>query len=234
MQYANIGEKKIYESLAGKPFTYQHNTEKLENILGHVEKAWVSKNEKGNVLHHLTDINTNSKEGKDYIEKVKRGDIKYVSIEAIPRDAEEIKNEGEKPYLRANLDEFIALSAVPIPGHRNSGITHIYAEKFGNKTEDKMTDEEKPKEPVEGEAKPEEDKKEEENFKALEEKLAKTQEALKVREDATEKLVKRLDSVEETIQKLEKKLEAKNKMGASGMSIMDKKEGYKNLMAKLK
>jgi len=130
VNYRPESVKKAVKTLEKAPFLFNHNT---DISLGHITEA--DSNEKG--IEYKADIDP---EEKNYLRKVERGDIRHVSVGAMVSNPEFDEETGE---VTVDVDEFVELSAVPVPGFKDtssqvnnkieskSGALYL-AETFGN------------------------------------------------------------------------------------------------------
>jgi len=119
--------KKAYKSLQGVAFLNNHDTNKP---LGHVQEVGLTDS-------HVTYKANVDPEEKDYIRKSERGDIRHVSVGCMVSNFEYSEEEG---YVTVDVDEYVELSAVPVPGFVDTsaereglGEVMFLAEEFGDK-----------------------------------------------------------------------------------------------------
>jgi predicted RNA-binding Zn-ribbon protein involved in translation (DUF1610 family) len=106
-------------TLIGKPFLDSHKDESIRMYppFGHVVNSYMA----ADGAYYEADIDPME---ETFIRKVKRGDIKGVSLQVLVSNVE--PKEG---FVRAHVQEFLELSPVLIPGDGDSSIK--IAEKFG-------------------------------------------------------------------------------------------------------
>ena len=117
----SLRDDSILKSMEKKSFLDTHNDDSCLNTFGHVEKFW----REGNDLMYEVDIDP---EEKDFIRKSRRGDIQGTSVQVLCDTAEE-DNEGN---IHANIESFLELSGVLIPGEGDSTATLLEAIGKGN------------------------------------------------------------------------------------------------------
>lgn len=103
---------KTHKTLVGKPLLNTHDDSKWENCLGHVVDAWVE----GTSLMYRADIDPSETK---LIEKLRRKDIPGVSVQVLVSDVTE-KEDSFGTYIEAEIQEFLELSIVTIPGERDT------------------------------------------------------------------------------------------------------------------
>ena len=174
------------KSMVGRPILWNHD----DSIpaLGHVEAIEVVDDTGLGFKANL------DPEEKDIIRKIRRGDIKNVSIQAIVDDTQTKGNE-------VCITEFLELTICNIPGFKDAKIKSI--EKYIKEKTDEvkeMAGEEKPKAEEKPEEKPEPEPKQEEKVKT---------EVDDEEEDEVEMLKKDMEDLRERIASIEAGLEAK-------------------------
>lgn len=125
VSYTYESGKQKAESLIGKPFLDTHNDTSIRESppFGHVENAYMSKDTNGrDVLKYVVDIDP---EEKTFIRKAKRGDIPGVSIQVLVDGVAETESLDGNGFLRANIAEFLELSAVLIPGDGDTSMSFM-------------------------------------------------------------------------------------------------------------
>ena len=100
-KYSEESIRATYKTLEGKPVLYNHNPDR---VIGHVEKVWLG--EDG--LYYRANIDPAEEE---IVRKLKRGDLKNVSIQVMVKNVD--YKEG---YAEIEIGEFLELSIVSIPG----------------------------------------------------------------------------------------------------------------------
>jgi len=119
--YSRESLMATHKSLIGKPFLDSHQDTSIRNSppFGHVTNTWMT--EKG--MFYEVDIDPAE---QVFINKAKRGDISGVSIQVLVEDVDQ-----QEGFVRANVQEFLELSAVLIPGDGDTSMK--IAEAFKNK-----------------------------------------------------------------------------------------------------
>ena len=107
VRYRPDSIKKAAKSLMDVAFLFNHNAERS---LGHVVKQGLTDS-------HLTYSADVDPEEKEYIRKVERGDIKHVSVGCLVSNVQ--FNEEDNIY-ECDVDEYVELSAVTVPGFSNT------------------------------------------------------------------------------------------------------------------
>lgn len=132
--YATESVKENFGSLIGAPVLFNHNS---ENVIGHVKNASVT--ESG--LMYEMDLDPS----EPITAKLKRGDLKKVSIQCIyDGDKSFITEEG---VTNAYIKEFLELSVVSIPGFADTTaqvVETFKSDKLQSKEEKMPEDENKP------------------------------------------------------------------------------------------
>ena len=116
----SLNDDSILRTMEGKPFLDTHNDDSALNSFGHVERFW----KEGNNLMYEVDIDP---EETKFVRKAKRGDLPGTSVQVLCNTAEE----DQDGNIHANIDSFLELSAVTIPGEGDSTATLLEA--FGKK-----------------------------------------------------------------------------------------------------
>lgn len=114
-----------FKMLEGKPMLINHDETKFP--IGHVEKVWME----GKILKYRANLDP---EEKDLIRKIKRGDIRNVSIQTMVEEVIQEENMNGQSYTRAFPNDWAELSIVTIPGYADSSINML--EKLKNNKED--------------------------------------------------------------------------------------------------
>ena len=104
--YSEQSLKKNSESMIDKPFLYNHD---VYEVLGRVTDVEVA--EEG--LRFTAELDSS----KERVQDIKKGYIKTVSIQAMVDEAD------EGPDNRVDVNEFLELSATPIPGFEQAQAT---------------------------------------------------------------------------------------------------------------
>jgi len=127
--YSRESLMATHKSLIGKPFLDSHQDTSIRNSppFGHVTNTWMT--EKG--MFYEVDIDPAE---QVFINKAKRGDISGVSIQVLVEDVDQ-----QEGFVRANVQEFLELSAVLIPGDGDTSMK--IAEAFKGKPNIKKTKE---------------------------------------------------------------------------------------------
>ena len=113
--------EKTYKGLIGKPILDSHQDTSYRHVLGHVENAWVD----NGVLKYRANLDP---EEKDLIRKIQRKDINSVSIQVLCGDAEELTSSmSGDPFINAQVQEFLELSIVTIPGSQDTTMQLVEA-----------------------------------------------------------------------------------------------------------
>jgi len=114
-------------SWEGKPFLNSHKDDNVLGTMGHIESMDVRPDENGkNSLYYKVDIDP---EQKEFIRKVKRKDIPYVSVQVLVSDVRQKESIQYGNYIEADIKEGLELSSVLIPGEREAS-GYITEEKF--------------------------------------------------------------------------------------------------------
>ena len=111
-----LRDDSILNSMIGKPFLDTHNDDSALNTFGKVEKFW----REGNNLMYEVEVDEGE---KDFIRKAKKGYIPGTSVQVLCDTAEE-QSDGN---IHANIESFLELSAVTIPGEGDSTATLLEA-----------------------------------------------------------------------------------------------------------
>ena len=117
-EYDTEAVKEAMRTMEGAPILFNHNT---DLVLGHIEKV-VNKDD-GVYYRASIDKSPAVDTLKQAVRGLERGDIKNVSIGAIVKNAERIKD-----HVKAYIKEFVELSVVTIPGFADTSANVI--EKF--------------------------------------------------------------------------------------------------------
>lgn len=137
--YVTESIKENFSSLIGAPVLFNHNS---ENVIGHVKGASLS----GSGLMYEMDLDPS----EPITAKLKRGDLKKVSIQCIyDGDKSFINEEG---ITNAYIKEFLELSVVSIPGFADTTaqvVESFKSEKQSKSNEEKMPEDEKKDAPEE-------------------------------------------------------------------------------------
>ena len=107
VRYRPDSVKKAAKSLQGVAFLFNHDSARS---LGHVTKSGLTDS-------HLTYSADVDPEEKEYIRKVERGDIKFVSVGCM---VENVQFNEEDNIYECDVKEYVELSAVTVPGFSNT------------------------------------------------------------------------------------------------------------------
>ena len=110
VRYRPDSVKKAYKSLNGVAFLFNHDTNRS---LGHVTEVGLTDS-------HITYKADVDPEEKEYLRKVERKDIQFVSVGCMVENVE--FNEDDNIY-ECDVKEYVELSAVPVPGFANTSAT---------------------------------------------------------------------------------------------------------------
>ena len=116
----SLQDDSILNTMVGKPFLDTHNDDSCLNTFGKVDRFW----REGNDLMYEVEVDP---EEKNFIRKVRNKFIPGCSVQILCNTAEE-DNDGN---IHANIESFLELSAVTIPGEGDSTATLLEA--FGKK-----------------------------------------------------------------------------------------------------
>lgn len=109
------------QNLVGRPLMYNHITEGDAKPLGHFVESWCDDKN----WYYKADVDPQE---KVYLNKLKRGDLRHVSIQLRPEKAIERLTEDNKSFIEAYVDDVIEGSIVPTPGFLDT--TVMFAEAF--------------------------------------------------------------------------------------------------------
>ncbi len=135
---------QAHKSLIGKPFLDSHHDDSIREYppYGHVIETFIVKENGYNCLKYQVDLDPLE---DSFIRKVKRGDIPGVSIQVMVDEADEIEINNE-PVIKANITEYLELSAVLIPGDGDTSLRFVETfkkeQKMGGTVNDTRSDEE--------------------------------------------------------------------------------------------
>jgi len=102
----------------GRPFLNSHKDDDVLGSIGHVESMEIKSDDKGRPsLWYKADIDP---EEKDFIRKVKRKDIPFVSVQVLVSEIKRKENAEFGDYIEADIKEGLELSSVLIPGERET------------------------------------------------------------------------------------------------------------------
>ena len=123
VKYREESIKRTFKTLENKPLLFNHNPDK---VIGHIEKVELT--DKG--LKYTANVDPAE---EWYVRKLERGDINKVSIQVI---YDENTVESKENYLEVDIQEFLELSLVTIPGFEDTSAQLV--EKY--KGDDKMAE----------------------------------------------------------------------------------------------
>ena len=128
VSYTKDSLMRTHKSLIGKPFLDSHNDNNIRNNppFGHVTNSIMQ----DDGLYYEVDLDPAE---QTFIRKAKRGDIAGVSIQVLVEDVEQ-----ENGFIRANIQEFLELSAVLIPGDGDTSMKISEMFKGNSLTEDDL------------------------------------------------------------------------------------------------
>lgn len=119
-----------HKELIGKPLMYNHLVDGVNYPKGHFIDSYIE----SDGWHYVADVDP---EEQDLIRKLKRGDLRHVSIQLIGGKVQERLAEDGRSYTEAWVSDIIEGSIVPAPGFLDT--TASFAEALNIKKEDVST-----------------------------------------------------------------------------------------------
>lgn len=138
--YTKDSIENKHKSFIGRPVLFNH----MDNIsLGHIINTWMGKNQEGKYgMFYELDLDP---EERDYIRKINRGDIPYVSVQVMFENPREMYDEHDNPYWLVDMIDGLEISPVTVPGFADTSL--LLSESLNKKeSERKMTETQQPAE----------------------------------------------------------------------------------------
>ena len=139
VMYSKESAEKTYKNIVGKPLMHNHDINGRENF---PRGKWVSADLREDGLYGKAKVYDTSY-NKDYLEWLEAEETPQVSLQ-ISGDAESCKNEQGKYYQKANINEWLEISTVNVPGFLDAkgNFEAVMAEMLQKESDDEKEEEE--------------------------------------------------------------------------------------------